>query len=148
MTNKTLIHSLLFILILCDGCKDEPINITCADPLGSESRTLNINELSCFLIDYKGCFQFRISSGSVIIQSIYVDDITDAPQIYDAGVTNCLSGVVERPSSGWKYVVPAQERHGYIFKMKDGTLGRLFIDSWKTSGGTVVSLNITRQYSY
>lgn len=140
---------MLAAALSCDG---DDINLTCPDPLGADSRTVQTYSLGCFQPAYDGCFEFRLDGSSAYIQSIYVSnpdpDPTEAPLIVDVGEVSCLGEVTQRPEDGWVYVITASERHGYVFKMKDGSLGRLFIDSWETSGGEVTKINITLQYPY
>ncbi len=151
MTRRSLIRSSMCFLIAILSCTREEINITCPDPLGTDARSVKISQLSCFVDGFKGCFEIRQSGNSLYFQSIYLSsdpDPSEAPLIFDTGEVSCLSEVTQRPESGWTYVAPAASKHGYVFKMKDGSLGRLFIDSWKTSGSQVTEVNITRQYPY
>jgi hypothetical protein len=151
MTNERVLIVLFYIFSLTISCKEDPINYTCADPLGTDAITLNIDGLRCFLPSYQGCFEFRIDGSTVIIQSVYItgQDPAEAPLIVDVGEVQCLSKVTQRPNDeAWSYVVDAHLKHGYVFKMQDQTLGRLFINSWQTSGGVVTSVNFTWQYSY
>lgn len=142
--------ALLMVVLSCAG---DDINLTCPDPLGTDTRTTRTYALSCFQPSFDGCFEFRLNESSgYIIQSIYVPypdpDPSEAPLIIDVGEVTCLGEVVQRPKDGWRYVVTAREKHGYVFKMKDGSLGRLFIDSWETTGGEITKVNFTRQYPY
>jgi hypothetical protein len=143
---------MMALLITVHSCADDEINLTCADPLGSDTKTIQTYALSCFQPDFDGCFEFRLTEGSVYIQSIYVPypdpDPSEAPLIIDAGPVSCLSELTRRPQDGWQYAITVEEKHGYVFKMKDGSLGRLFIDSWEISGGEITKISFTRQYPY
>jgi hypothetical protein len=137
--------------IIAVSCAGDDINLTCPDPLGADAHTIETYQISCFESEFDGCFEFRLDDNSVYIQSVYVPypepDPSEAPLIVDLGVVTCLSEVVERPQSGWQYSVTVGEKHGYVFKMKDGSLGRLFIESWETAEG-VTNVSFTRQYPY
>lgn len=136
------------MVVLC--CAVDDINVTCSDPLGADARTIDTDALSCFQSDFNGCFEFRRNGSSVYLQSVYLAhaDPSVAPLIVDVGAVTCLREVIQRPSDGWKYVVTANEKHGYVFKMKDGSLGRLFIDSWETSKNDLTQVRFIRQYPY
>lgn len=141
------------LLLVVLSCSADDINLTCPDPLGSDARTVQTYAMSCFQPSFNGCFEFRLNERSeYIIQSIYVPypdpDPSEAPLIVDVGEVACLSEVMQRPADGWRYVVTAIAKHGYVFRMKDGSLGRLFIDSWETSGEGVTKVNFVRQYPY
>ena len=131
------------LLLALHSCAVDDINITCPDPLGSDVRTIPTNALTCFQPNFDGCFEFRLTESSLYAQSIYVPypdpDPSEAPQMVDVGPVTCLSEVTGRPLDGWQYTVTIKEKHGYVFKMKDGSLGRLFIDSWEISGGKVTA---------
>ena len=142
--------ALLMVVLSCAG---DDINLSCPDPLGSDTRTIQTYALSCFQPSFDGCFEIRLSeSAGHIIQSVYVSypdpDPSEAPLMVDVGEVACLSEVMQRPTDGWQYVVAAIAKHGYVFKMKDGSLGRLFIDSWETTGDEVTTVNFVRQYPY
>jgi len=143
--------ALLTVLVL-HSCAGDEINFTCPDPLGSDAMALETYKISCFEAEFDGCFEFRLDGNSPYIQSVYVSypdpDPSEAPVITDIGKVTCLSDVVQRPQGGWLYRVDALEGHGYVFKMKDGSLGRLFIDSWESEGGVITKVNFTRQYPY
>lgn len=151
MLNRLCSGLRIAIPVIALSCAGDDINLTCPDPLGADAHTLETNQISCFESEFDGCFEFRMNGTSVYLQSVYVPypdpDPTEAPTIVDAGAVTCLSKVVQRPQDGWQYAVTATVKHGYVFKMKDGSLGRLFIDSWQTAGG-VTKVNYTRQYPY
>jgi hypothetical protein len=136
--------------IIAISCAGDDINLTCPDPLGADARTIKIYSLSCFQPDFAGCLEFRLNGTSAYIQSVYITggDSTEAPLITDIGEVTCLGEVAQRPTDGWRYSATATEKHGYVFKMKDGSLGRLFIESWETSGAAITNVNFTRQYPY
>lgn len=140
------------LLIAINSCSGDDLTFVCPDPLGSDARTIQTYALSCFQPGFEGCFEFRLKGGSLYAQSIYVPypdpDPSEAPLMVDIGPVSCLSQVIRRPREGWQYTVTIKEKHGYVFKMKDGSLGRLFIDSWETSGGEVKKISFTRQYPY
>lgn len=139
------------LLIVAVSCTGDDINLTCPDPLGADAQIVQVYKLSCFESEFSGCFEFRLRGDSVYIQSIYVPypdpDPSEAPTIVDAGAATCLSEVMQHPQGGWSYAVWATQRHGYVFRMKDGSLGRLYIDSWNTSTDTV-EVSYTRQYPF
>ena len=150
---KVISHGLMIVLLMAiHSCGDHDINITCPDPLGSDAKTIQTNKLSCFQPGFDGCFEFRLNEGSLYIQSVYVPypdpDPTEAPMMVDFGEVACLSEVTERPQDGWRYTVTAVEKHGYVFKMKDGSSGRLFIESLSAAGSGVTNVSFTRQYPY
>jgi hypothetical protein len=140
------------LLMAIVSCSADDVNLTCPDPLGSDARTIQTYSLSCFQPEFDGCFEFRLNESSAYLQSIYVPypdpDPTEAPLMVDVGAVTCLSKVTQRPQSGWQYTVTITEKHGYVFKLKDGSLGRLFIDSWETAGGQVTKVKFTRQYPF
>ena len=47
----------------------------------------------------------------------------------DVGPVTCLSEVTEGPMDGWQYTVTIKEKHGYVFKMKDGSGHVMLISS-------------------
>ncbi len=140
--------SLWIAFFLTISCAGADINLTCADPLGSDAQTVQVYGLSCFQPSFSGCFEFRLDGTSVYFQSVYITDASEAPEIVDAGEVRCLRDVVSRPEGGWQYVVAVKRNHGYVVRMNDGSLGRIFIDSWETSGNEVTKVNYTRQYPY
>lgn len=151
LTKERFFSSILLVAVLAiNSCSEEPINHTCANPIGTDMLTLNIEALSCFKEDYKGCFKFKLDGANVYIQSVYITntDPEEAPEIFDAGPKECLRDVTERPTADWTYALYVEVGHGYVLKMKEETLGRLFIDSFQKSGSTVTAVNITRQYTY
>ena len=143
---------MISLLIAIHSCAGDDVNLTCPDPLGSDARTIKTDVLSCFQPDFDGCFEFRLDESSLYLQSVYVPypdpDPSEAPLVIDVGPAKCLSEVTQRPQDGWQYAVTIKEKHGYVFRMKDGSLGRLFIDSWQYSGGQVTGVSFTRQYPY
>lgn len=144
---------LMIVLVMAiHSCGGSDINFTCPDPLGSDTRTIKTYALSCFQPKFDGCFEFRLKESSLYIQSIYVPypdpDPTEAPLMIDVGQVTCLSEVTQRPQGGWQYTAIIKEKHGYVFKMKDGSLGRLFIESLETSGTEATKVSFTRQYPY
>lgn len=147
---RVIIFLLLFTYFIMDSCTEEPINETCANPIGSDALTLNIESISCFQQGYKGCFKFKLDGSKVYIQSIYITDTDplEAPLIFDVGVKECLRDVVEHPAANGKYALYITPGYGYSLKMKDGTFGRLFVDSYKSTGNTVTAVNLFRQYAY
>lgn len=151
VAKERFLSSLLLVTVLViTSCREEAINHTCANPIGTDILTINIEALSCFKEDFKGCFEFRLDGDKVYIQSVYITDTDpeEAPLIFDAGPKECLRDVIERPTADWSYALYVEVGHGYVLKMKEQTLGRLFIDSWLKSGNTVTAVNITRQYTY
>lgn len=152
MTARVSIGLIMVLLLTIQSCTGDEINLTCADPLGSDTRTIQTYVLSCFQPEFDGCFEFRLNQASLYAQSIYVPypdpDPSEAPLMIDVGAVNCLAEVTQRPQDGWQYAVTIKEKHGYVFKMKDGSLGRLFIDSWESSGGAITNVSFTRQYPY
>lgn len=152
MTKSFSTGLLIALLTAIHSCDGDDINFTCPDPLGSDTRTIQTYSLSCFQPAFDGCFEFRLNESSAYVQSIYVPypdpDPSEAPVMIDVGPVTCLSEVTQRPQTGWQYTVIIKEKHGYVFKMKDGSLGRLFIDSWETSGEEVTKVTFTRQYPY
>lgn len=145
-----IIFSFLFTYLIMDSCKEEPITKTCANPIGSDALTLAIESISCFKADYKGCFKFKLDGSKVYIQSIYITDTdpAEAPQLFDVGKKECLRDVDEHPVVDGKYALYVSPGYGYSIKMKDGTFGRLFIDSYKSTGNTITAVNLFRQYAY
>jgi hypothetical protein len=143
---------MISLLVAIYSCAGDDINLTCPDPLGSDAKTIQTYALSCFQPEFDGCFEFRLTESSVYAQSVYVPypdpEPSEAPLMIDVGPVNCLSEVTGRPEDGWQYTVTIKEKHGYVFKMKDGSLGRLFIHSWETSGGQITKVSFTRQYPY
>lgn len=91
---------------------------------------------------------FHLNVNPPVLQSVIVVNGNAVASIFDAGEVECLSKVTVKPSSGWVYATTAELHHGYIIRMEDGTYGRLYIDSWKLSGGLVSEVNIKRQYAY
>jgi hypothetical protein len=130
------------------SCGDEPINNTCADPIGTDTDSLNRTSYSCFQENIKSCFRFDFKNGTPLIQSLYSVTPSDAPLFKDLGEFECLKNVKEKPLTGFSYVVEVKLHHGYTIKLSDGSFGRFFIDSWETGSGGVTRVNITRQYSY
>ena len=152
MTKSVGTNLMVVLLMAIHACGDHDINLTCPDPLGSDTKTIQTRALSCFQAGFNGCFEFRLNESSLYIQSIYVPypdpDPSEAPLMIDVGSVTCLSEVTQRPQDGWQYTVAIKEKHGYVFKMKDGSLGRLFIESWNTSDTGVTNVSFTRQYPY
>lgn len=146
MKLKIFIFPLLIALSL-NSCSEEPINFQCADPLGSDGKSLSDKKFTCFQEDINGCFWFHLNVTEPILQSVYVEGHSIA-MVLDIGEVACLSEVTEKPSSGFVFVTPAKLNHGYVVKMADGTLGRMYIDSWKKQGDLVTEVNIIRQYPY
>lgn len=145
---KRLLISTWIILASLFSCSVEEINITCADPLGTDTEVMNNDSWTCFQEGINGCFRFELTSNPALMRSVYVTGHTYA-SIIDIGEVICLGDITQKPTSGWVYVVVPQLHHGYVVKMADGTLGRFFIDSWETgSGGVKTKINITRQYSF
>lgn len=142
----------IVLLLAIQSCAGDEVNLSCPDPLGSDSRTIETYALSCFQPEFNGCFEFRLNESFLYAQSIYVPypdpDPSEAPLMIDVGPVNCLTEVTQRPQDGWQYTLTIKEKHGYVFKMKDGSLGRLFIDSWESSGGSITKVSFTRQYPY
>lgn len=151
MSNHRCAGLKIALLIVAVSCAGDDINLTCPDPLGTDAHTIETYKITCFESEFDGCFEFRLNGNSLYIQSVYVPypdpDPSEAPSIVDTGAVTCLSEVVQRPQAGWQYAVTAAAKHGYVFKMKDGSLGRLFIDSWERSGDTT-KVSFTRQYPY
>ena len=152
MTKSVGTNLMIVLLMAIHSCGDHDINLTCPDPLGSDTQTIQTHALSCFQAKFDGCFEFRSNESSLYIQSIYVPypdpDPSEAPLMIDVGPVTCLSQVTQRPQDGWQYTVAIKEKHGYVFKMKDGSLGRLFIESWNTLDTGVTNVSFTRQYPY
>jgi len=143
----SLIFSFCFALLI--SCSHEEINLTCADPLGSDTEELKDMQLSCFQEEFFSCFRFELSGADPVIRSLYKTIPSDAPMFFDAGEVQCLSEVTSKISNAWSYALYAQLRHGYVVRMADGTYGRFFIDSWiEGSNGRVTQVNIVRQYSF
>lgn len=135
-------------LALFDSCSTEEISFTCADPLGTDTKTMKHDSWTCFQNDINGCFRFELATNPGVIRSVYVTGHTFA-SIIDVGEVECLGEVTTKPTTGWVYVVVPQLHHGYVVKMADGTIGRFFIDSWEIgSNGLKTKVNITRQYSF
>ncbi len=135
-------------LCLMLSCKEEPININCADPLGTDTKTLKDGVFSCFQEEFNSCVWFHLDVNPPVLQSVIVVKGNAVAYIFDVGEVECLSKVTIKPSSGWVYVTTAKLHHGYVIKMEDGTYGRLYIDSWEISGSLVSEVNIKRQYAY
>ena len=135
-------------LALLNACNDESINYTCPDPLGSDAITLKDKTFSCYQDSFNNCLWFRLEFSPPELRSVSVSPEKAVAVIFDVGEVECLSQVTAKPTSGWVYSTEAKLHHGYVIRMNDGTYGRLFIDSWKTSGSFVTEVNIIRQYTF
>jgi len=144
---KLKISICLFILASLIGCGDEEINLTCADPLGSDAISIGHEVFTCFQEDINGCFWFHLDVSPPVLQSVYVEGHSIA-MIIDVGAVECLGEVTQKPTTGFVFATEAIIGHGYVVRMEDGTYGRLFIDSWIVSGGQIVEVNLKRQYAY
>ncbi|HNP96217.1 MAG TPA: hypothetical protein PKJ63_11330 [Cyclobacteriaceae bacterium] len=144
---KLKLYQIFFALLALHSCNEEAINITCADPLGSDAKALKDKQFTCFQEDINGCFWFHLDVTPPTLQSVYVEGHSIA-KIKDIGEVKCLGDITEKPTDGWVYVVNAQLGHGYVVLMEDGTMGRLFIDSWARSGNQIVEVYVTRQYAF
>lgn len=143
---KGLFLSVVFLVTL--SCDQQDINITCADPLGTDTESLNDMALSCFQPEFAGCFRFELQGDMPVIRSLYKSTPADAPYLSDAGEVTCLSEVKKDPAASWSYALYAKLHHGYVIKLSDGTYGRVYIDSWLKNGSKVSQVNITRQYAF
>ncbi len=139
---------LCVLVLLLASCKEDPINITCADPLGADAITLRDQQYTCYQAQFNNCVWFRLEFSPPELRSVSVITNNEIATIYDAGEVPCLSAVTAKPASGFVFATEAKLHHGYVIKMQDGTYGRLFIDSWKKSGNLVTEVNITRQYAF
>lgn len=143
-----LIITFFLLLVWLSSCNDEAINLTCADPLGADTKTLKDQQFTCFTEKFSNCVWFRLEFSPPELRSVSVITNNAIATLYDAGEVPCLSAVTIKPLSGWVYATEAKLHHGYVIRMEDGTYGRLFIDSWKKSGNLVTEVNITRQYAF
>lgn len=127
---------------------DSVVSEFCTDPLGSDNLIYKNGNVFCFKKDLNGCFALELTATKTVVRAVnYVG--RELAVIQDIGQVKCLSQVKEKPTSGYVYTVNALLNHGYSIKLPDGTYGRFFIDSWmKSTTGTVLEINITRQYSY
>lgn len=129
------------------SCTREEINITCADPLGSDIQIQNDSSITCLQEGLNGCLRFELTANPPSIQSIYFTGHTYGA-IQDAGELNCLSEVTMKPTEDWHYRVPLILHHGYVMQMADSSYGRIFIHSIDMNGGAMAQITITRQYAY
>jgi len=143
---KRRIQLVAFIFLL--ACNDDPLENACSDPIGSDSYEMAVKNYSCYQKDIKSCFRFDLTSNVPYFQSLYSATPADAPLIKSLGEFSCLGQVIEKPTSGWSYLVEIKLHYGYSIKLADGTYGRLFVDSWEKGSGGVTKVNLRRQYSY
>ena len=135
-------------LVGLSACTEEAINLTCADPLGTDGITLKDQQYTCFQDKFNNCVWFRLQFNPPEIRSVLVVTGNEVASIYDAGEVSCLSNVNVKPTTGFLFATVAKLHHGYVIRMEDGSYARLFIDSWKMSGNQVTEVNITRQYEF
>ena len=131
----------IILLLFLSSCEDN-IENTCADPIGSEDRSLNDESIICFKDDFNDCFQIHYSSTVKEIRSVAISGGEQAT-ILDAGSLNCLGEVTTKPLTGFTPAVDIELHHGYVVKLPDNTYGRFYIDSSESNG-----INITWQYSF
>lgn len=134
-------------IVLLTSCTPEPINLQCADPLGTDEQSIGLNNYSCFQSNVEDCFILKYYNGTPIFNSVYNEDRTFAT-IIDMGGMECLSSIIQKPQSGYEIGVKVQLNHGYIIRCADLTFGRLFVDSWVIRNDSVVQVNIKRQYGF
>ena len=145
---KLIALACILFTIGLSSCNEEVINITCADPLGTDGVTLKDQQYTCFQDKFNNCVWFRLEFTPPEIRSVLVITGNEVASIYDAGEATCLSSVKVKPTQGFLFATEAKLHHGYVIKMEDGSYARIFIDSWKMSGNKVTEVNITRQYAF
>jgi hypothetical protein len=144
---------LVVLLIFSLSCVEEPINDTCANPIGTDTDSMirstpTYDYPSCFQEKINNCFRFDFKNGIPLFQSVKYGSSSGAPLFKDMGELQCLKQVTEKPQTGLVAVTEIKLHHGYAIKLSDGTYGRFFVDSWETGSNGVTIVNITRQYSY
>jgi hypothetical protein len=130
---------LAFVLL---ACGDTIIENDCADPIGSEDRTVGHQSLICFHEDFSNCFEITFSSSAKQIRSVIIDGGGEA-SIIDTGVVSCLGEVTSKPAEGFASVVDLLPGHGYVVRLHDNSYGRLYVESFT---GSLV--NMTWQYAF
>lgn len=134
-------------IVFLTTCTPEPINLQCADPLGTDEQSVGLNNYSCFQSNLENCFIFKYYNGAPIFNAVYNEDRT-FPSFIDVGNVECLSSIVQKPQSGYQIGVRVQLNHGYIIRCADFTFGRFYVDSWVVRNDTVVQVNLKRQYAF
>ncbi|MEX2233773.1 MAG: hypothetical protein WD824_16530 [Cyclobacteriaceae bacterium] len=135
-------YKAIILLLFLSSCSDNPIENSCADPIGSEDKSLSDESIICFKDDFNNCFQLSYSSSLKEIRSVIISGGEEA-SILDAGELSCLGEVTAKPLTGFSPAVGLVEHHGYVVKLPDNTYGRLYVDSDESNG-----INITWQYSF